>query len=186
MTGPQGHSLSPEALNLLLARRKDFLSFLEKRVGSHATAEDILQAAFVRGIERGGAIRDQESVIAWFYRLLRNAVIDYYRHQASSGRLMEKFARELADAEQPSPDLRDEICECVTGLLKDLKPEYRHALEIVDIGDGSPAELAARAGISPNNATVRVHRARRALEKQLRVTCGTCAEHGCIDCRCKN
>ena len=185
MTQPQAQSLSSEALDLLLTRRNDFLSFLEKRVGSRAVAEDLLQAAFVRGIERGGAIRDEESVVAWFYRLLRNAVIDHYRSQASVGRAMEELAREMSDAEQPSPDLRNEICQCVSRLLNDLKPEYRQALEVVDIGEGSPAELAAQTGISSNNATVRVHRARRALEKQLKVTCGTCAEHGCLDCRCK-
>lgn len=185
MAEPQVHSLSAETLDLLLTRRNDFLSFLEKRVGSRAVAEDILQAAFVRGIERGGSIRDEESAIAWFYRLLRNAVIDHYRHQASSARAMEEFARELADSEQPSPDLRDEICGCVTRLLRDLKPEYREALEVVDIGEGSPAELAAQARISANNATVRVHRARQALQKQVKATCGACAEHGCVDCRCK-
>lgn len=176
--------LSPEALNLLLARRNEFLSFLEKRVASPALAEDLLQAAFVRGLERGGALRDEESVIAWFYRLLRNAVIDHYRHQASSSRALEAFAREV-ESEQPSPDLRDEICECVSRLFNDLKPEYRHALQFVDIEERSPAELASQTGVSSNNATVRLHRARRALEKQLKATCGSCAEHGCIDCRCK-
>jgi DNA-directed RNA polymerase specialized sigma24 family protein len=55
-------SLSPDALERLLAARQKFLSFVEKRVGSKADAEDILQAAFVRGIERGG-LRDDESVV---------------------------------------------------------------------------------------------------------------------------
>lgn len=185
MPEPHADAISPEALTALLARRNDFLSFLEHRVGSRATAEDILQAAFVRGIERGGEIRDQETVVAWFYRLLRNAVIDHYRHEASVARRLEEFAHELERAEQPSPDLRDEVCGCVRRLMEDLKPEYREALETVDINEASPSEFAQRAGISTNNATVRVHRARQALEKQVRATCGACAEHGCLDCHCK-
>ena len=185
MTELRAHSLSGEALDLLLAHRNDFLSFLEKRVGSRAMVEDILQAAFVRGIERGSAIRDEESVIAWFYRVLRNAVIDHYRHQAYSSQAMQEFAHEMAGAEQPSPELRNEICGCVSRLLNDLKPEYRAALEVVDIGEGTPADLAVQAGISANNATVRVHRARQALRKRVKITCGTCAEHGCLDCGCK-
>jgi RNA polymerase sigma-70 factor (ECF subfamily) len=56
---------------------------------------------------------------------------------------------------------------------------------LVDIDEASPTDLAQRAGISTNNASVRVHRARQALEKQVRATCGVCAEHGCLDCRCK-
>jgi RNA polymerase sigma-70 factor (ECF subfamily) len=139
----------------------------------------------VRGIERGGGIRDDESTVAWFYRLLRNAVIDHYRRNASADRAMEAFAREMQNAEIPAPDLKEEICHCVSRVVTKLKPEYREALEVVDIGEATPKELAARAGISANNATVRIHRARQALQKQVRLTCGACAEHGCVDCRCK-
>jgi hypothetical protein len=38
--------------------------------------------------------------------------------------------------------------------------------------------------ITANNAAVRVFRAREALRKQVRASCGTCAEHGCIECSC--
>jgi RNA polymerase sigma-70 factor, ECF subfamily len=177
--------INSDVLDALLSRRKEFLGFLEKRLGSRATAEDVLQSAFVRGIERGGDIREEESVVAWFYRLLRNAVIDHYRRHASTNRAMEGFAREMQGAEVPSPDIKNEICQCVTRVLTELKPEYKEALEVVDIGEASPGDLATRAGISANNATVRVHRARRALQKQVKLTCGACAEHGCVDCRCK-
>jgi RNA polymerase sigma factor (sigma-70 family) len=186
MTKSQPNGITGDALESLLSRRKEFLGFLERRVGSRATAEDILQSAFVRGIERGGEIREQESVVAWFYRLLRNAVIDHYRRKASSGRAMEGFAREVEGAEVPSPDLRNEICQCVSRVLTELKPEYREALEVVDVGEASLSELAIKTGISANNATVRVHRARQALQKQVKLTCGACAEHGCVDCRCKS
>jgi RNA polymerase sigma-70 factor (ECF subfamily) len=71
-------------------------------------------------------------------------------------------------------------------VLTALKPEYREALETVDLGEATPGELASRVGISINNATVRVHRARQALQREVKRTCGVCAEHGCIDCRCKS
>lgn len=35
-----------------------------------------------------------------------------------------------------------------------------------------------------NNASVRVHRARLALRRQLEKSCGTCAAHGCFQCEC--
>jgi RNA polymerase sigma-70 factor (ECF subfamily) len=31
-----------------------------------------------------------------------------------------------------------------------------------------------------------VHRARKALRQQVEKACGTCAEHGCLDCHCKS
>lgn len=45
-------------------------------------------------------------------------------------------------------------------------------------------EFAARVGISTGNAGVRVFRAREALRRQVVASCGTCAEHGGVDCRC--
>jgi RNA polymerase sigma-70 factor (ECF subfamily) len=46
-------------------------------------------------------------------------------------------------------------------------------------------DFAEQHGISASNASVRVHRARAALRKQLLRTCATCAEHGCVNCTCK-
>jgi RNA polymerase sigma-70 factor (ECF subfamily) len=54
----------------------------------------------------------------------------------------------------------------------------------VDLEGGSVGDYARKAGITPNNASVRLHRAREALRKQVEKTCGTCATHGCLDCTC--
>ena len=45
-------------------------------------------------------------------------------------------------------------------------------------------DYADAAGISASNAGVRIFRAREALRKQVARSCGTCAEHGCLDCTC--
>lgn len=50
-------SLSPGAIARLVGGRREFLAFLERRVGSRAAAEDILQSAFARGLERGPVCR---------------------------------------------------------------------------------------------------------------------------------
>ena len=47
-------------------------------------------------------------------------------------------------------------------------------------------DYAAEAGITSNNAAVRVFRAREALRKQVARSCGTCADHGCLDCTCES
>ena len=169
---------------------RQFLAFLQTRVESRAAAEDILQSAFVKGLERGAEVRDEESVVAWFYRILRNAVIDHYRHRASTERAKEGWGKagwgkEFIAHETPEAELKDEICACVLGLLDTLKPEYRDALRTIDLDEGSLNDLAERAGITAGNAAVRVHRAREALRKQVRVVCGSCAEHGCLDCHCR-
>ena len=58
-------ALSPEAIAQLVKGHQQFLTFLERRVESRAVAEDILQSAFARGLERGAGV-DDEKVVAWF------------------------------------------------------------------------------------------------------------------------
>ena len=177
-------ALSPEAIAQLVNGHREFLAFLERRVESRAVAEDILQAAFTRGLERGGDVQD-EKVVAWFYRVLRNAVIDHYRQRSSTARAMEAWGREFPDVQEPEAELRREICHCVSGLLETLKPEYREALRIVDLQEGKLKDLAQQSGITAENAAVRVHRARAALRRRIEQACGTCSVHGCLDCSCE-
>jgi RNA polymerase sigma-70 factor, ECF subfamily len=177
-------SLSPEAIAQLVEGHREFLAFLERRVESREAAEDILQTAFVRGLERGADVQE-ENVVAWFYRVLRNAVIDHYRRRSTSARAMEIWGRDFIESQAPEAELAQEICQCVSGLLPTLKPEYRDALRIVDLQEGKLSKLAQQSGISAENAAVRVHRARKALRRRIEQACGTCAEHGCLDCQCK-
>jgi RNA polymerase sigma-70 factor, ECF subfamily len=176
--------LSSEAVATLVAGHRQFLSFLENRVESREVAEDILQAAFVRSLERGADIGNTENVVAWFYRVLRNAVVDHYRHRASSERAVNAWGRESVFEAMPEAELHRQICGCLSELVQSLKPEYAEALQVVDLDEGSLNDLATRAGITSGNAAVRVHRAREALKKQVVRACGTCAEHGCFDCHC--
>jgi len=170
----------------LVDSHRQFLAFLERRVESRAVAEDILQSAFVRGLERGADVRDEESAVAWFYRVLRNAVIDHYRHRASTERALEGWGKEFIAHEAPRAELQQAICACISDLVGTLKPEYQQAIRIMDLDEGSLKDLAEQSGITAGNAAVRVHRAREALRKQVRTVCGSCAEHGCLDCHCKS
>lgn len=164
----------------LVASHRDFVAFVERRVGLRAEAEDIVQAAFVRGLQHADSVNEVNAV-TWFYRVLRNAIIDHYRKQASTSRALEAYAAEP----DPSPEVRAEVCACIHGLLAEIKPEYREALRIVDMEDGALSDLAAQSSITPENAAVRVHRARKALRKKVEQACGTCCAHGCFDCQCE-
>jgi RNA polymerase sigma factor (sigma-70 family) len=171
------------ALDSLVENHRAFLRFLERRVGSRETAEDLLQEAFGRAVTHLSTLRDGESAVAWFYRLLRNAVIDHYRRSAVAHAALERFASELDEAVAP-PDVQEQVCGCVTRLASTLKPEYADALQRIDV-EGTPVkDYAAAQGITSSNAGVRVFRARQALRSQVIASCGTCAEHGCLDCSC--
>jgi RNA polymerase sigma factor (sigma-70 family) len=177
--GPAG-----EIVSALVANHRQFLAFLERRVGSRAIAEDILQDAFVRGIDKVDSLRSGEAAVAWFYRLLRNAVIDHQRRRGVTERKLAAFRREVEGQSEPDADLRGAICRCVADLAGTLKPEYADALHAVEVDGIAVKEFAERAGISASNAGVRIFRAREALRKQVVRSCGTCADHGCVSCTC--
>jgi RNA polymerase sigma factor (sigma-70 family) len=175
----------PESpLDDLIAQRKQFLAFVRRRVSDPGLAEDIVQTAYLRAVERGDGFTANESIVAWFYRLLRNAVIDSYRRHASKQKAFEALKHELEISAEPPPDLRDEVCACLDGVVSDLKPEYAEALRAIDLEEQCVKDFAKRLRISASNASVRLHRARAALRKQLLLTCSACAEHGCVDCTC--
>jgi RNA polymerase sigma-70 factor (ECF subfamily) len=177
--------MSPDVVAALVEHHQRFRDFLERRVISRAEAEELLQAAFVKGIERGGELRDGESAVAWFYHLLRNAVVDFYRHRAAQQWALDRHGRETAVTTELDRELHDAVCQCVHGLIPTLKPEYADVLRAVEMNGEAVATVAGRLGITPGNASVRLHRARHALKQRLEAACGTCTEHGCLDCTCK-
>ncbi len=184
-TEPLGSGVSAEIASVLSDNRNAFLAFLERRVGSRAAAEDILQEAFSHSLDRLEALRHEESAVAWFYRVLRNAVVDYYRRRASASRALEAFSSELSRAEEPAGEVAEEVCKCVARLAGTLKPEYAEALRRIEVDGASVKSFAEEAGISSSNAGVRVFRAREALRKKVVASCGACATHGCLNCTCE-
>jgi RNA polymerase sigma-70 factor (ECF subfamily) len=172
-------------LDVLLENHRAFLRYLEHRVGDRQLAEDILQDAFVKIIDRPDQAPADEGLVPWFYRTLRNAAIDRFRRREAAGRAMEAFARELETHAAPDPATETEICACIGRLAGTLKKEYAEALQVIDV-QGTPVKtFAEQRGLSVSNAGVRVFRAREALKKRLVESCGTCAEHGCQNCTCQ-
>jgi RNA polymerase sigma-70 factor (ECF subfamily) len=168
---------------LLAEHHRRFLEFLKPRVESEAVAEDILQEAYAKSVSRAGELRDDDSVVAWFYQVLRNAVVDHYRRLGAERNGQAQLQRETEASFEP--ELRDNVCTCVSALLPDLKPEYADIVRAVELDERPIADIALEKGLTTNNATVRLHRARNALRHRVIEVCGACSEHGCVDCTCR-
>jgi RNA polymerase sigma-70 factor (ECF subfamily) len=178
--------MSPEVLEVLLQHRQRFLAFLVPRVGSVEGAEEVLQAALLKSMENGSALHQEESAVAWFYRLLRNALIDRHRHQERTERALHALAEESPLSTAEAQELEQTVCACVLGLATTLKADYADILRRVDLEGWSLARFAEGTGITPNNAKVRLHRARQALGRRLEQSCGpSCCRRGCADCACE-
>lgn len=189
-SAPLSHpASSTESLRALLDHHAAFLGFVQRRVQDRALAEDILQSAYLRALQRAESVRDRSAVVPWFYSVLRNAIIDHARSRRSENGALERWAAELEET-QASADFTHEIthgivCGCIEKLLPTLKPSYAEVLREVDLGGRSLVDFASQHNLTPGNAGVRAHRARAALKQELTRTCGVCSEHACLDCICK-
>jgi RNA polymerase sigma factor (sigma-70 family) len=172
-------------LQALAAKRDEFLAFVERRVGDRSLAEDILQDAYAKSATHLAELRTPAAARAWFYRVLRNASADSFRRHARRDRMLSAVEVEAVVApREPIADERAVSCRCVGEAVESLKPEYAEALTRVEIDGVALKDFAAEHGISANNAAVRVHRARKALAREVANSCGACASLGCADCSC--
>jgi len=178
--------MSSLAITSLIDQRQLFLQFVERRVRDRAIAEDILQAAYARALGQEAALRADNSASAWFYRILRNAIIDHYRRSVVEGRILEPWTSKADRPAPPEDSPHSGVCHCIDSALNSVRPAYSEILREVDLAEASPGleAFATKSGITPGNAAVRVHRARHALKKQLLESCGACARAGCLDCTC--
>lgn len=178
-----------EAVAEVLGDRQDELrAFVRARVHSDQV-EDILQHAALRAIERSDSLDDPDRAMAWVYRIHRNLIVDLYRQQAREQRNVPEGDLYASAA---IPDLAADItglaggesCECSVVQARRLRPSYATILTLVDSDGLKLREAAEQLNVSPNNAAVRLHRARRALREAMFQHCGVRSAEDCADCRC--
>lgn len=148
-----------------------------RRAGSKIDCEEVLYAAFHRAFERADQLRDPRKAEAWVGRVVRNVLLDELGKRGEPVLLVH-------EPDFVAPDGDGTGCWCVLAQAEQLKPAYAAILRRVVV-DGVPvSQAAAELGLTPNNATVRLHRARKALKERLRDHCGTTTAQACSDCGC--
>jgi RNA polymerase sigma factor (sigma-70 family) len=178
---------SDRLIAALNSQRSAFKAFLAARVGNAAEAEDILQNGLVKALQRAGELRDDEKVTAWFYQLLRHAVVDHYRATGASRRRDDALGTLVTALEEDvatSRAFEAKICTCLGGVVDTLKPQQAELLRRVDLNGESVQDVARELGLTANSASVTLHRARKALKTKLEAFCGDCAAEACLDCDC--
>jgi len=178
------HTTRTPVEEALSAGRSRYLAFVRRRIADPDLAEDILQDSLLRALRAAPDIDDHDRIAAWFYRVLRNAVVDAYRRRDVQGRRTERIGEGFELPDLSEADDRT-LCECFRALLPALRPEYAEVLSAVDLDERSPQEVAEELELTTNNLNVRRHRARKALRESLQATCHICADHGCLDCTCE-
>ena len=140
-------------------------------VRDHATAEDIVQSAYVRVYERIEQFDQTRSFRPYFLRVVANAAIKRARQQSRTVSLEAEDADSVGflDAlagEDPSPEELLERTETeteVAALLAQLPPEQRAVIVLTHYAGLTSAEIADRLEIPAGTVRWRLHAARRFL-----------------------
>lgn len=182
MSATSGEHGRSTGIAALLEGREAFLRYLRRRVGSADDAEDVLQAALAKAVAEE-RLDGKEDVRRWFFRVLRNAVVDGHRRRDAGRRALEARGRTTAFEASEADDRA--VCRCITALLPSLSPAYADLLRRVDLDGADPATAAKDLGMTGGAVRVKLHRARAALKRSVLAACRACAAHGCLDCTCK-
>ncbi|MDO8540200.1 MAG: sigma-70 family RNA polymerase sigma factor [Opitutaceae bacterium] len=168
-----------------MAQRAEFHRFLAAQLGSDADAEDVLKQSLLKALQNGGNLRRGERAVAWFNRILRNAISDHSREKGTESRRAEKF---LADLQGLAEDVAAlpanwdaAVCACFRGLLPTLRPRYAEVIRRVDLRGEAKQEVCRDLGISRATMDVLLHRARTVLRRRLAVFCGACTREKSVE-----
>lgn len=141
-------------------------AYAYRRVGSRDAAEDIAATVFedaLRGIHQ---LRWQiKPLVAWLYRIAARRVADFYRARRADAPLDETLARD--DALHAQVERADEFAAVRRGLAR-LSERDREIIRLAYFDELSGDAIAATLNCSANSAYVRLHRALKKLEKELR------------------
>jgi RNA polymerase sigma-70 factor (ECF subfamily) len=158
---------------------------LATRLGSRAEAEDVIQSALLRALDRAGDLRDRSKVVPWFRRILQSALVAHERRRAVDSRARSRIVGALSLGDPGDIELYWETCRCLEAALDAIKPDEARLLRQVELERKPLREVAGALRIRTNTAAVRLHRARRAVIRVWRDICRFCRLHWRLDCVCR-
>lgn len=164
----------PDALEVFYREHLESVQrFVARRVTSPHDAADLTADVFLAAIDSCGRYRAALGPPrAWLFGIARNIVATHHR---STGRAL-KATRRISGRALLTEDATERIAARIDDerdargvliALSDLPATQRAVVELVAIDGLDLVEAAAALGITPGNARVRYHRARRALATSL-------------------
>jgi RNA polymerase sigma-70 factor (ECF subfamily) len=148
--------------------RENLLMFIKSRVKNSQDSEDILQEVFLKILNKIDSLRDNTKLLAWLYRITRNAIIDHYRGNRNSDELPGMIPFEAMEEEQ---NMMQEVQSWIIPIINVLPGKYKEALLYSEIEGLSQTELAKKLNISYSGAKSRIQRGRAMLKERLTECC---------------
>ena len=139
-----------------------------------ALADDLVQETLARAWQARASFRPGTNARAWTHRILFNTYINHYRKKKREREAMDELRR---SSRRATPVPREGVGDEVAAALAALKPEFRAAVELIDLGELSYQDAAERLDCPVGTVMSRLHRGRKRLRRSLR---GYAVEQGVV------
>lgn len=150
-----------ELYDLQADRIRRYLIF---KVPRKEDAEELTSEVFLRGWEYMTS-SGVENAGAFFFRIARNLVADFYRHAKPVDQVSDEVLESVASGEAVAADVETKLeSDALIQKLKSLKDEYREVLVLRYLSEMSVGEIASTLEKTPNSVRVLLHRAKKALQ----------------------
>jgi RNA polymerase sigma-70 factor (ECF subfamily) len=156
------------AYDALVRRHLARATMVARRLlGNTEDAEDLVQEAFLRALDRISTFDQSRAFAPWFFRLLINTGINARKARAlraaepERGDFPSKAANPLELAE------REDLRERFVAALAALPPRQRLVVSMFEVDGLSTAEIAEALGISGETVRWHHHQARQSLRHAL-------------------
>lgn len=155
----------------VLTHRGELFGAALRMTGSRAEAEDLVQEAVLRAWTFWERFQPGTNGRAWMHRILVNTFINGYRRRRREREILGEIKRDVRGDMDSDRSLRsvpgEGLGDEVTAALESLPPEFQQVLVLVDLGDRSYKDAADAIGCPIGTVMSRLHRARRAMKRQL-------------------
>jgi RNA polymerase sigma-70 factor (ECF subfamily) len=148
----------------------ELLGYVQRKIRSREDAEDVLQNVFIKISANVGGLTDEIKLKSWLFTVTRNAIIDYYRANASNKRIAVNEEIDDDTEEVHDPDPTKGLEQCVSTMIALLPEEYRQIIIDAEIKGVKQKDLAARYHMAYPSMRSRVQRGSERL-KQLFYNC---------------
>ena len=153
--------------------RPQLLGHARRKLGCPEAAEDAVQEALVRALRAMPRFNGNYLVGPWLHRILSNVCNDEGNRKRREGEKTDRFAsndRALRQAPSIEGELGLDLDDTeLADAVDNLSEQYREALMLRFVEELSYEEVAAKAGVSEDNARARVSRARNAVRSALKL-----------------
>lgn len=178
----QARGGNPDAFRIIMQRHNRRLYRVARGItGNDIEAEDVVQESYLHAFAHLDAFRGEARLSTWLTRIALNEAMGRLRRRRNIVELclwerMEgtqeqilMFAQPQASQDPEAEAGRAQLRRIVEQAVDDLPETFRSVFIMRELEEMSVEETASHLGIRPETVKTRLHRARRLLQKALRV-----------------